>query len=450
MPRRRFKIALASVLAVITVAGYCSVAYPTKQGVVSDYAGKLTQPQIRELSDLIRRYEHETSIEIAVVVVDDLQGLSAQQYAISLGDSWGIGKAGLNNGVILLWAPNERKYSLRFGEGLTTDMSKDEATGITQQYLVPNFRQGEYYAGLKQTLQAVMRHLGDESWEQRLKSRAQLAEDKRRREAQRQEEERRQNDEAIRIVVAAFLFMGVVIGAGILVYRWRHHRAERAELASAAGDISENLAQAEAKAPHIHEILDNFSKEAPEQDLKALRDEVDGQPDRIVKLRLDATLLDYTKLQSYDEMVRIKTAAQAEAGLQNKTQQQLDSILEAKRASQAMMERLSRENFEISEVRDSSRRSDVDQMLAQSRLNYEQARQNSSLSVVDWLIINDMLNRSDTGYRQAVTYSQEEPVTYSSSDSSSSGSIFSSSSSDSGSFGGGGGFSSGSGSDGSY
>jgi uncharacterized protein len=465
MPRRRFQIAIVLVTAILTIAGYCSVTFPKKQGVVSDYAGKLTKAQIRELSDRISQYEQKTSIEIAVVVVDDLQGLTAQQYAISVGDSWGVGKAGLNNGVILLWAPNERKYSLRFGPGLTPDMSDGEATTITQQYLLPNFKQREYYAGLKQTLQAVMRHLGDATWDQRMQSRAQLAEEQRRREAARQEAERKEKEQFVQIMIAFFAVLGLVIGAGIAIYKWAHHREERTELARAAGEISENLAQAEANLPHIGEILDSFSKEAPEQDLTALRADVEGQSDRIVKLRLDATLLDYTRLQSYDEMVRIRTAAQDEAGFRDKTQQQLDSILEAKRSSQAMMERLSHENFEISDVRDGSRRGDIDGMLAQSRLNYEQARQNSSLSLVDWLIINDMLNRSNTGFRQAVEYSQEEPEETSSSTSSSSSSSdssssifgnsssessFGSSSSDSGSFGGGGGFSSGSGSDGSY
>lgn len=132
-----------------------------------------------------------------------------------------------------------------------------------------------------------------------------------------------------------------------------------------------------------------------------------------------------------------------------------------------MMEKLSRETFEITDVRDSSRADEVNRLLLQSRQDYEQARQGSSMSLVDWLIINQMLSNSRSQIQQAVYWSQAAPAPSfssldddSTSNSRSSSSIFggdSSSSSSSGGFfsggdsgGGGGSFSSGSGSDGSY
>ncbi len=45
------------------------------------------------------------------------------------------------------------------------------------------------------------------------------------------------------------------------------------------------------------------------------------------------------------------------------------------------------------------------------RQNYEQARQGSSMSVLDWLIINQMLTNSQSRIRQAVSCSQEAPYT---------------------------------------
>jgi hypothetical protein len=134
------------------------------------------------------------------------------------------------------------------------------------------------------------------------------------------------------------------------------------------------------------------------------------------------------------------------------------------------MEKLSRETFEITDVRDSTRTDEVNRLLLQSRQDYEQARQGSSMSLVDWLIINQMLSNSRSQMQQAVYWSQAAPApSFSSLDDdstsnrrSSSSSIFggdSSSSSSSGGFfsggdsgggGGGGSFSSGSGSEGSY
>jgi uncharacterized protein len=82
-------------------------AYPARRGIVSDYAGRLNRAQIDELTALIQQYERQTSIEFAVVVVNSLHGQSAREYAVGIGDAWGVGKAGRNNGIVLLWAPNE-------------------------------------------------------------------------------------------------------------------------------------------------------------------------------------------------------------------------------------------------------------------------------------------------------------------------------------------------------
>src|SRR5262249_39829354 len=142
------------------------------------------EAQVKELTSLIKQYERKTSIEFAVVVVDGLHGRSVREYAIGLGDFWKIGKAGRNNGVILLWAPNERAYSLRIADGLTDDLSDPDARLITQQHLLPNFKRGAYYAGLKETVETTMAYLGDESWDERIQGRAKSAEQKRQVQAQ--------------------------------------------------------------------------------------------------------------------------------------------------------------------------------------------------------------------------------------------------------------------------
>jgi hypothetical protein len=196
-----------------------------------------------------------------------------------------------------------------------------------------------------------------------------------------------------------------------------------------------------------------------------LRDALAGQPDRILKIKVDVECLDFSDLNSFQEMVRIRANSETESDLLESTKQSIANLKEAKAQSQALMEKLSREKFEITDVRDSSRTDEVNSLLSKGRQDYEQARQGSSMSVVDWLIINELLSNSQNQVQQAVQCSQEEPYapsfsTLDDSSSSSGSSIFfggssRSSSSSSGSFssdssGGGGSFSSGSGSDGSY
>jgi len=483
MTSKRLVVLLLLLSVSVSLLGQVTGSYPATRGPVSDYADKLSQAQIKELTSLIQRYERKTSIEFAVVVVDSLHGRSVREYATGLGDFWKVGKAGRNNGVVLLWAPNERAYSLRIADGLTPELSDADARLLTQQHLVPYFKRGDYYAGLKETVQTTMAYLGDQTWDDRIQARAQtadrqrqvqaqaarVAEQQQQAEAQRRQEQAEQTEHDTRVTI---IFLLAVAGAGLAafaIHRWRKRQQKLAELSNANQTIADLLSKAEANAPQIQKLLDDFSKEAPEQDLTELRSQLAAQPDRITKIRLDATLLDPTTLKSYDEMIRLKTNAETESDLKDTVQGQIGDIRSAKQQSQALMAQLSKENFQISDVRDSAKRDEVDRLLLQSRQQYEQARQNSSTSVFDWLIIHDLLTSSHSQVQQAVTCSQAEPYVpsfRSSSGSESSGSSFGSffsGGSDSGggggfsggsdsssSSGGGGGFSGGSGSDGSY
>jgi uncharacterized membrane protein YgcG len=471
MTSKRLAILLVLLSVAVSLWGQVSTTFPKAKGIVSDYAGKLDQAQITELSGLIRDYERKTSIQFAVVVVDSLQGRSARDYAVGLGEAWRVGKAGRNNGIVLLWAPNERAYSLRIADGLTADLSDADAKLLTQQHLLPYFKHGDYYTGLKETVQSTMAYLGDETWDQRIQARAQaaeleqkaaaqraqVAEQQQQAEAQRRQQQAEQAEHDTRVTILFLLVLAAAGLAGFAIHRWRQRQRKLAELAGANQTIADLLTTAEANAPQIQRLLDDFSKEAPEQDLTALRAELAAQPERIVKTRVDATLPDWTKLQSYDEMVRIRTNAQSESDLKDSVQGRIGDIRSAKQQSQALMQQLSQEKFQISEVRDSARRDEVDQLLLQSRQQYQQARQSSSTSVFDWLIIHDLLTRSNNQVQQAVEYSQQEPYvpppsssSGSESSGSSFGSFFSGGSDSSSSSGGGGGFSGGSGSDGTY
>jgi uncharacterized membrane protein YgcG len=455
---KQFTVLMLLLAFSIGVSAQPAAYFPATKGIVSDYASRLDEAQIKELSGLLTDYERQTSIEFVVVVVNNLDGLSARNYATGIGDFWRVGKAGRDNGIVLLWAPNERAYALRVAEGLSPDLSDSDAGQITRQNLLPNFKRGDYYAGLKETVLATMEHLGYQAWEARLEARQPDTEqstiDRKRRaeqalqaEVQRREAQVRQAQSDTRTGLAFFTLLALGGLLAIVIHRSRRRAAKLAELAQAAATIADNLSAAEKNAPEIQRTLDDCGREMPEQDISKLRESLAGQPERILKIKVDAQCFDPEKLESYDEMVRVRTNSETESNLLESTKESIARIKNAKAQSQALMEQLSRERFEITDVRDSSRTDEVNRLLLQSRQDYEQARHGSSMSVVDWLIINRLLSNSQSQIQQAVTCSQEAPCTppFSSvDDSSSSSSWFGGSSS------GGGSFSSGSGSDGSY
>jgi hypothetical protein len=237
----------------------------------------------------------------------------------------------------------------------------------------------------------------------------------------------------------------------VAIYRRRKRNLKLREMATVPDSIAQNLRIAQQNASRIQQLLDDFKNQMPEQDLTRFTSDLAEQPNRIAKIKADIANLNVADVELYCEVLQTKDRAEAEAHLLANTQWKLGDIRQAKAQSQQMMQQLSKETFQIANVRDSSKKEEVDNLLANSRLMYNQAYQNSSMSVFDWIMINELLNSSQSQVQQAVQVSQADPyVPTMPYDSSNTSSVDTSSFGSGADFGGGGGFSGGSGSDGSY
>src|SRR5208282_5282256 len=90
--------------------------------------------------------EQRTGAQMAIVTVKSLDGEQIEQYASDLFKQLGIGQKKQDNGVMLLVAPNERKYWTEVGYGLEPVIN-DARAGDAGRLLVPYFRNGATPAG---------------------------------------------------------------------------------------------------------------------------------------------------------------------------------------------------------------------------------------------------------------------------------------------------------------
>lgn len=134
--------------------------YPEPVGYVNDFAGVLSTQQRESLEARLRAYERETTVEVAVAIVASLEGETVEDYARGLFRAWGVGKAGKNNGVLVLVAPNERRVRIQTGYGLESQLTNSEAQAITREAMVPRFRENDYAGGAIAGAEAVIEALG--------------------------------------------------------------------------------------------------------------------------------------------------------------------------------------------------------------------------------------------------------------------------------------------------
>lgn len=128
--------------------------------LVNDFAGLLTAEQQHRLERKLVDFDRETSTQITVVTVADLEGYAPGDYAQRLHDKWGVGGDGKNNGIVVLVKPRtadskgEAYISVGYGlEGVVPDIT---AGRIIDNEMLPAFRQGDMYGGIDRAATVLM------------------------------------------------------------------------------------------------------------------------------------------------------------------------------------------------------------------------------------------------------------------------------------------------------
>ena len=127
---------------------------PSPPRLVNDFTGNfLTHDQADALERKLVAYDDSTSNQIAIVIVNSLEGYSRDDYAVALARKWGVGgQKEFNNGVVILVKPKtaaergEVFIAVGYGlEGAVTDLVADQ---IVQSAIIPQFSQGNNYRAL--------------------------------------------------------------------------------------------------------------------------------------------------------------------------------------------------------------------------------------------------------------------------------------------------------------
>ncbi|RYE09198.1 MAG: TPM domain-containing protein, partial [Sphingobacteriaceae bacterium] len=137
--------------------------FPQKSNtLVTDYTNTLTADQKQNLENKLVAFNDSTSTQIAVVLLKSVGDYDINEYATKLGRNWGIGQKGKNNGILMLIAVGDRKVSIQTGygaEGAVPDITTHE---IIENDLKPNFKAGNYYAGIDAGTNSLIKYMKGE------------------------------------------------------------------------------------------------------------------------------------------------------------------------------------------------------------------------------------------------------------------------------------------------
>lgn len=113
------------------------------QGYVNDFAHVMTADQQAELNQQAAGIEGRLGVQIAMVTVPTVGGASVSDYAYELAHHWGVGHKGKDDGVLILIAVEDHKYSVQVGYGLEPYMTDADA-GTWMRRQLPDLRAGNF------------------------------------------------------------------------------------------------------------------------------------------------------------------------------------------------------------------------------------------------------------------------------------------------------------------
>lgn len=165
--RNFFKILLIGVFGVSLA--FAEVVVPPYENFVTDTSGIISDIAESELNERLKAYEAETGTEIAILTIPlILNGLSANEYATIVGNTWGVGKAKVDNGALLLIetddVPGQHDIYIATGSQLEGGLTDIESRDIVENVIIPQFQNGDFDTGVANGITAMFSALKGESF----------------------------------------------------------------------------------------------------------------------------------------------------------------------------------------------------------------------------------------------------------------------------------------------
>ncbi|MDF1574678.1 MAG: TPM domain-containing protein [Bacteroidales bacterium] len=121
---------------------------PAPQSWVNDFAGVFNSTEAASLERKLGEFEFRSSTQIFIVTLDDNGGYSASDLAPRIGEQWGIGQQGRDNGLLVLMDMQKNDVFISTGYGLEEYIPDITASRIVQNEMIPNFKNGDFYVGI--------------------------------------------------------------------------------------------------------------------------------------------------------------------------------------------------------------------------------------------------------------------------------------------------------------
>lgn len=148
---------LAFCLLLLPCLSLAEVPVPALSSRVTDLTGTLTAQQQAALESRLAAFEQQKGSQIAVLLVPTTQPETIEQYGIRVAEAWKLGRKGIDDGLIILMATQDRSVRIEVGYGLEGVIPDVVAKRVIEEIMIPHFREGDIPGGIEAGADRLMR-----------------------------------------------------------------------------------------------------------------------------------------------------------------------------------------------------------------------------------------------------------------------------------------------------
>nr|WP_315519854.1 TPM domain-containing protein [uncultured Campylobacter sp.] len=124
---------------------------------INDEAHIFSQNQRDELLNLVQNFEQNSTTQIAIVTLNSLENKSIEELSLEIARGYKLGQKDIDNGVLLVVAPNEKKVRIEVGYGLEGVLTDAISSQIINSVMIPEFKNGNMSEGIKRGVVAIIK-----------------------------------------------------------------------------------------------------------------------------------------------------------------------------------------------------------------------------------------------------------------------------------------------------
>jgi uncharacterized protein len=129
---------------------------PSPPRLVNDIADVLSDSEERKLEQFLVAYDDSTSTQIVILTIPSTNGEDVILYGAEVGEAWGVGEKGKDNGIVLTVAVNDRKVGISVGYGIEEFQNAAYTKQIIDQRILPQFRNKDYFSGIAAGIDGIV------------------------------------------------------------------------------------------------------------------------------------------------------------------------------------------------------------------------------------------------------------------------------------------------------